>query len=209
MFHSEKKVMILANKLDTVVEICERIRLAYQYLPSFLKPGVVTWNKSEISFSNHSVIKGFSTSSDSARGFSAQCVVMDEAAFVPNNIASKVFESIYPVISSSKTSQFIMVSTPNGADPRNLYYEIWKKANSKDQTNNADGWKAFRFDWWDVPGRDEQWKRNTIAAIGEKRFSQEFGNEFLAQDTLKKLVPDEIIEKYRKQHSEYKSKNVY
>ena len=62
---------------------------------------------------------------------SHNCVIMDEAAFVPNNIASRVFESIYPVISSSKTSQFIMVSTPNGADPNNLYYDIWRKANEK------------------------------------------------------------------------------
>jgi hypothetical protein len=47
-----------------------------------------------------------------------------------------------------------MVSTPNGADPKNLYYEIWQKANSKEKDKNIDGWKAFRFDWWDVPGRD-------------------------------------------------------
>lgn len=35
---------------------------------------------------------------------SHNCVIADEFSFVPNNIASKVFESIYPVISSSKTS---------------------------------------------------------------------------------------------------------
>jgi hypothetical protein len=35
---------------------------------------------------------------------SHNCVIADESSFVPNNIASKVFESIYPVISSSKTS---------------------------------------------------------------------------------------------------------
>lgn len=73
MFFSEKKVMILANKKDTAIEICERIRLAYQYLPSFLKAAVVTWNKAEIGFANRSLIKAFSTSSDSARGFSASC----------------------------------------------------------------------------------------------------------------------------------------
>jgi hypothetical protein len=66
-----------------------------------------------------------------------------------------VFESIYPVISSSKNSQFIIVSTPNGADPKNLYYNIWSQANSSNPNDKAKGWKAFRFDWWDVPGRDE------------------------------------------------------
>lgn len=208
MFHPEKKVMLLANKLDTCIEICGRIRLAYQYIPSFLKPAVVTWNKAEIEFSNLSVIKGFATASDAARGFSCNCVVCDETAFVPNNVASKVFESIYPVLSSSKKSQFIMVSTPNGADPNNLYYEIWSKANSKNKESNTDGWKPFRFDWWDVPGRDEQWKKNTIASIGEKRFAQEFANEFLTSDSTKKLIPDDIIEKYRIKIQEYKKSNT-
>jgi hypothetical protein len=90
-----------------------------------------------------------------------------------------------------------MVSTPNGADPKNLYYELWQKANSGSAATNNEGWKSFRFDWWDVPGRDQKWKENTIQTIGETRFAQEFGNTFLASTTIKKLVPDDIIEKYR------------
>lgn len=171
MFHCEKKIMLLANKGDTVTEIISRIQLAYEYLPNFLKVGVCTWNKQEIIFSNRSAIKGFATASDAARGYSANVVIADEFSFVPNNIASRVFESIYPVISSSKTSQFIIVSTPNGADPKNLYYSIWQQANQKIKDKNAEGWKAFRFDWWDVPGRDKQWKANTIASIGQRRFA--------------------------------------
>ena len=139
---------------------------------------------------------------------SHNCVIMDEAAFVPNNIASKVFESIYPVISSSKNSQFIMVSTPNGADNKNLYYDIWCKANSKTTDKNTEGWKPFRFDWWDVPGRDEQWKKNTIASIGQQRFDQEFGNVFMTSSSMRKLIPDDIIEKYRIKLSEYKTKGI-
>lgn len=136
---------------------------------------------------------------------SHNCVVADEFGFVPNNIASKVFESIYPVISSSKKSQFIIVSTPNGADHKNLYYDIWCKANSKNHVSNGDGWKAFRFDWWDVPGRDDKWKADTIASIGETRFAQEFGNEFLASSTIQKLVPDDILERHKIKLSEAKA----
>ncbi len=201
-FFQDERIMLLANKADTGLEILSRIRLAYEYLPSWLKPGVPTWNKGQIVFANRSEIKSFATASDAARGYSAKTVIMDEAAFVPNNIASKVFESIYPVISSSKESQFIMVSTPNGADPKNLYYEIWQKANSKEKDKNIDGWKAFRFDWWDVPGRDQKWKESTIAAIGQQRFDQEFGNVFLSDAQVKKLIPDDIIEKYRIKLSE-------
>lgn len=73
-FHPEKKVMLLANKADTALEILSRVRLAYEYLPSFLKASVLTWNKGEIVFSNMSSIKGFATASDAARGYSCNCI---------------------------------------------------------------------------------------------------------------------------------------
>lgn len=139
---------------------------------------------------------------------SHNCVICDEFSFVPNNIANKVFESIYPVISSSKKSKFIIVSTPNGADPNNLYYNLWQQANQKTADKNKEGWKPFRMDWWDVPGRDEHWKDMTMASIGAKRFAQEFGNEFLSGGQSRKLVPDDIIEKHRMELSKMKAAGV-
>jgi len=136
---------------------------------------------------------------------SHNCVICDEFGFVANNIANKVFESIYPVISSSKKSKFIIVSTPNGADPNNLYYNLWQQANQKSYDKNKEGWKPFRIDWWDVPGRDQKWKEMTIASIGERRFAQEFGNEFLAGKQSLKLIPDDIIEKFRMEASRMKA----
>ena len=205
IFSPEKRIMLLANKADTVLEIIGRIQMAYEYLPPWLKPAVTVWNKGEIQFSNKSKIKGFPTASDAARGYTAEIVIMDEAAFVPNNIASKVFESIYPVISSSKKSKFIIVSTPNGADPNNLYYGLWQQANQKTAEKNKEGWRPFRIDWWDVPGRDQKWKDMTLASIGARRFAQEFGNEFLSNQSARKLIDDETIEKFRMKLSEYKA----
>ena len=45
--------------------------------------------------------------------------------------------------------------------------------------------KSFRVDWWDVPGRDEEWKTETIANTSQLQFDQEFGNTFFGTgDTL-------------------------
>jgi hypothetical protein len=45
--------------------------------------------------------------------------------------------------------------------------------------------KAFRVDWWDVPGRDDDWKKQTIANTSQLQFDQEFGNTFFGTgDTL-------------------------
>lgn len=107
MFHADKKVMILANKLDTCIEICGRISMGYQYLPSFLKPGVVTFNKSELCFSNRSVIKGFATSSDAARGFSANCVTGDTMVTIADDYDNIYYVSIDKVDSIYSNSSNI------------------------------------------------------------------------------------------------------
>lgn len=204
-FYPEQKIMMLANKAATALELLSRVEIAYQYLPSWIKSAVVTLNKGEITFANLSSIRAFPSSSDAARGFSARVVILDEFAFLQKNLADKLFTSMYPVISSSKNGKFIIVSTPKGTD--NLYYDIWQQANSKDPTKNLDGWKPFEMYWWQVPGHDEEWKKKQIAAMGATRFAQEFNNEFLADSTTRKLIPDDILEKYRIELTELKVKN--
>ena len=69
--------MILANKAATALELLGRIETAYEYLPMWLKGECVTFNKSELTFVNMSSIRAFASSSDAARGFSANCVTGD------------------------------------------------------------------------------------------------------------------------------------
>ena len=136
---------------------------------------------------------------------SHNCVFIDEMAFIPKNVINDFFASVMPVISSSKSSKAVVVSTPNGTD--NLYYEIWQAANMRDQSRNKEGWVPFRIDWWEVPGRDDEWKEKQIATIGIERWRQEFNNEFLTS-SFQKLVPDDILEYYRRCLGEWKAANV-
>lgn len=73
-FFNEKKIMILANKAPTALELLGRIITAYEYLPFWIKQAAVEFNKSSVTFANMSCIKAFASSSDAARGFSANCV---------------------------------------------------------------------------------------------------------------------------------------
>ena len=77
MFSPEKKIMILANKAATALELLGRIETGYEYLPHWIKPACLVFNKGEITFSNLSSIRAFASSSDAARGFSANCVSGD------------------------------------------------------------------------------------------------------------------------------------
>ena len=207
MFNPEKKILLLANKQETALEIIQRIQLAYELLPGWIKPGIVTLNKGELTFDNKSGIKGFATSSSAARGYSANACIFDESAFTPPNVMDSVFTSIYPVISSAKGTKFIMVSTPNGVG--NLYHTLYTQALENARIERTSGkksisWMPFRMDWWDRPGHDEEWKNQQIASIGEERFRQEFGNEFLSSQ-FKKLIPDAKIELFRQKLADYKS----
>jgi hypothetical protein len=60
LFNEDKTVFILGNKESTAREVLERIQLAYEYLPHWLKCGVVEWNKNSCSFENRSKISNCS-----------------------------------------------------------------------------------------------------------------------------------------------------
>ena len=171
LFNENVNVAILANKSSTAREIMSRLQLAFEYLPFFLKQGVVEWNKGSIELANGSKALADSTSGSSVRGRSFNIIFLDEFAFVPNNIAEAFFMSTYPTISSGNTTKVIIVSTPNGM---NLFYKMWIEAQEKKSL-----YKPIEIHWSMVPGRDEKWKETTIRNTSADQFRQEFETEFI------------------------------
>ena len=169
VFHPEKTIAILANKGAVAREMLARITLALENLPFFLQPGCKALNKGSIEFSNNSKIIASATSGSSIRGLSINLLFLDEFAFVEND--AQFYTSTYPVVSAGKDTQIIITSTANGIG--NIYHKLWEGAVQK--TNE---FKPFRVDWWDVPGRDEKWKEETVNNTSELQFEQEFGNTF-------------------------------
>jgi len=169
LFHPDQTIAILANKGATAREMLARITLALENTPFFLQPGTKALNKGSIEFSNNSRIIAAATSGSSIRGLSVNLLFLDEFAFVEN--AAQFYTSTYPVISSGNTSRVIVTSTANGIG--NIFHKIYEGA-----VQGTNEFKPFRVDWWDVPGRDEQWKDQTIANTSELQFQQEFGNTF-------------------------------
>lgn len=176
LFHSEKTIAILANKGATAREMLSRVTLMLENLPFFLQPGCKALNKGSIEFSNNSRIFAAATSGSSIRGMSVNLLYLDEFAFVER--AAEFYTSTYPVVSSGKESKVIVTSTANGIG--NMFYKIWEGAEQ-----GVNEFKSFRVDWWDVPGRDERWKEETISNTSQLQFDQEFGNTFFGTgDTL-------------------------
>jgi hypothetical protein len=169
IFKPEQTIAILANKGATAQEMLGRVTLALENLPFFLQPGCKTLNKKSIEFSNNSRIVAAATSGNSIRGMSVNLLFLDEFAFVEND--GTFYTSTYPVITSGKTTRVIITSTANGLG--NTFHKLWEGA-----VQSTNDFKPFRVDWYDVPGRDEEWRRQTIANTSELQFDQEFGNNF-------------------------------
>lgn len=201
LFNSDQNIAILANKGDLAREILDRYQLAYENLPIWLQQGVKVWNKGNIELENGSKVLASATSSNAIRGGSFTLVFLDEFAFVPPNIADKFFTSVYPVISSGKTTKMIIVSTPNGM---NLFYKMWTDALSK--RNN---YKTFSIHWSMVPGRDEKFKEDTIKNTSLRQWQQEFECEFLGSSNT--LISGEKLAciSYKNYINEYSGMKIY
>ena len=182
IFKPEQTIAVLANKGATAREMLSRVTLMLENLPFFLQPGCKALNKGSIEFSNNSRIVAAATSGSSIRGMSVNLLFLDEFAFVEN--AAEFYTSTYPVVSSGTTSRVIITSTANGLG--NIYHKLWEGA-----VQGTNEYKPFRVDWWDVPGRDEEWKRQTVSNTSELQFDQEFGNNFLG--TGNTLISGEVL----------------
>lgn len=171
LFNENFSIAILANKLSQAREILGRIQMAFEHLPKWLQQGVVEWNKGFIELANGSKILASATSSSAIRGTSQNLIYLDEFAFVPNNLQEDFFMSVYPTISSGKSSKVIITSTPNGL---NMFYKLWK-----DSEEGRNDYKRVDVHWSQVPGRDEEWKAEVVRNTSEEQFRQEYDCEFL------------------------------
>jgi hypothetical protein len=176
LFNQNMSVAILANKLATARELLGRLKLAYEYLPIWLQQGVVEWNKGSIVLENGSKVLAAATSSSAVRGGSFNCIMLDEFAYVPQNVAEEFFSSVYPTITSGKETKVIIVSTPKGL---NMFYRIWVNANKRPGEEGKNEYYPIEVHWSDVPGRDDEWKKQTISNTSLEQFRTEFETEFL------------------------------
>ena len=194
VFNDNINIAILANKASTARDLLGRLQLAYENLPRWMQQGIISWNKGSLELENGSKISANSTSSSAVRGGSYNVIFLDEFAFIPNHIADDFFASVYPTISSGQKSKVIIVSTPRGM---NHFYRMWHDA---DRGKNE--YVPTEVHWSEVPGRDEEWKEQTIANTSEQQFKVEFECEFLGSvntlinpSKLKNLVYESPIQR--------------
>jgi hypothetical protein len=199
LFNHDKNAMILANVGDTAEELMDKIKAIIKGLPFYMKPGMVVNNVMTMRFDNGCRVLAKTTTKTSGIGFTIHFLYMDEFAHINANFIEAFFRSTYPTVSSSKVSRIIITSTPNGM---NKFYEIYQGALTGENSFNP-----IRVDWWQVPGRDDEWKKREIGNLGsEELFNQEYGNQFLSSSSL--LLGSDELRKIRNNEVEYQWREI-
>ena len=189
MFKPNQNILIAAHKFEHVSEIMKRIKQVYEGLPFWLKTGVLKdgYNARSVKFDNGSVIQGTATTANSGRGKTINLLYLDEFAFLKPNIAKEFWASIQPTLAATQ-GKCIITSTPNNDSDE--FASIWFGAiNVTDEYGNSssnglgrNGFKAVSASWDEHPDRDEEWKEEQYAKIGDERWRREFELQFISFD---------------------------
>lgn len=172
-FEADKRVVIVANKEATAIEIFKRVRLAYEELPNWLKPGVEEYGKTSMKLANGSEISISTTTGSAARGMAISLLFIDELAFIEPGLMEDFWKSVYPTISSAEKAKILIASTPNGTG--NLFHKLWVGAVKGD---NGFGYDEIKWD--EPPNRTEAFKKKTIENLGSyESWLQEYECVFL------------------------------
>ena len=110
LFNEHKTVAILANRGITARGILDKVRSSYRLLPLFLQSGVKEWGKSKIALENGCKVIADATSGGAGRSEAISLLILDEFAFVENNVAEEFMKAVYPTISSGSDSKIFIFS---------------------------------------------------------------------------------------------------
>ena len=194
LFFNDQRILLVANKEDTAIEIFSRVRMAYEMMPNWIKSPVVEYGKTSMVLENGSQASISTTTGTAARGKAVSVLIIDEVAFIEPHLMDPFWASVFPIVSSSKKAKVFMCSTPNGTG--NLFYDIYTGALDK-----KNGWAHDKFLWSEVPGRDEEWVRITKGGLAsEQKWSQEFECNFLNAGTSS--LSEDLYDNMRKQIKE-------
>jgi len=175
-FFQDKVIGMAAHKGKNAIDLIKRFKYAYEFLPSWIKPAVIEYNKHQVEFDNHSTVISATTTDDTFRGFTLTGgLYLDEFAFVEPRIAEEFWTSILPSLSGGELDgkKVIITSTPNTSE--GLFAELWFGAERGDN-----GFAPIQVFSGEVPGRTEAFKKKMLQKMTATKYAQEFECAFVS-----------------------------
>jgi hypothetical protein len=206
LFHPDKTALCVADNFTTTKELIDKFKISLEGLPFFMKPGIEVVNASTVKFDSNSRLVGRTTTKKSGIGLSVNLLYIDEFAHINEANLDEFYRAIFPTVTADPNGRIIITSTPNG---KNKFWEIWTDAIDKKSS-----FYPLRVDWWQISGRDEEWKKKKIADLGsEEDFNQEYGLQFYSSDQLllnsRDLRKLDIIKQNYRNHSLFLKEDLF
>ena len=184
LFNEDFNVLVIATKQDVAKNLVTKVRVMHQYLPSWLKGGVIEDNKLSLRLKNGSQIKAISASGDAGRSEALSLLVMDEAAFIDK--IDEIWASAQQTLATG--GKCIALSTPNGMG--NWFHKQWMKAEAGENRFNT-----IRLHWTVHPDRDQDWRDDQNELLGSAMAAQECDCDFLSSGNS--VVSGELLQWYK------------
>ncbi len=126
---------------------------------------VIRKTRTMINFFNQSVIRALPCRpyGKMLRGNSADLIIVDESAYVPENI---IMDVAMPML-AAKNGTIILISSP--CDKKHFFYRVF----------NSDRWSKYHFKTADNPLVSREFLEEAREEIGESRFRREYLAEFV------------------------------
>ena len=153
------------------------IKKTYRRLPFFLKQGIRIWKNTILEFENGSRIASMTSSKNLAVGYGIDNLYISNFSRIRHN--EFIYDNLIPIISARSNAKFIIQSGPNGAG---FLYDLVRDSERSYDDPNKNIFKTQRIHWWEVPGRDENWRDEIINMIGIEKWNQEYGLQFIEEE---------------------------
>ena len=182
LFKQDFNILVIATTQDVAKNLVTKVRVMHENLPVWLKGKTIEDNKLSLRFKNGSQIKAVSSAGTSGRSEALSLLIIDEAAFIRN--IDELWKSAQQTLSTG--GGCIALSTPNGTG--NWFHQTWSEA------EEGGLFHPIKLHWTVHPDRDETWREEQTAAIGEKGAAQECDCDFIASGHT--VVDGPIIQWY-------------
>jgi len=180
IFHKDKNVLALATTQATARNLVTKVIFMYDQLPKWLRLPAVEKNKLSLRLKNGSRVQAKSSNTDAARSEAVSLLLIDEAAFIDN--IEETFTAAQQTLATG--GQCMALSTPNGIG--NWFHLTWEKA-----VTGENSFVPIRLPWTVHPERDQKWRDQQDADLGNRMAGQECDCDFLASgDTV--FEPDDM-----------------
>lgn len=164
-----------------------RLKEMYLNLPQWMRMEVIISSNNRFELENGS--RAESVSPVYLKGLRPNLTIMDELAFVDQDVVKYFINAMLPFLFSGAGAKLIICSTSSYAyrlkkvenengeteiiQERNIFYDLWYRAH-----RGVTAIQPFEVFWNQMPRKDEEWKEEQIKMIGETAWKQEYECKF-------------------------------